>query len=343
MPRATVLLIDPVFQDAPDVERAVWGDDVEAIAFRPTVARDAPIPRELLARADVVMSCRSRHRIGADAVAAMTRAKLVVQVGVGFNHIDVEACGRAGIPVSNTPDYGTREVADHALALTLTLMRGTAAYDRRIRESSEGWSTFDLGLSTVRRLSGLTFGVVGLGRIGLAAAQRAKAFEFAIAFHDPHLPPGAELSLGFTRFKRLDDLLAVSDVVSVHCPQGRRDHGPDRDGRDRRHEARRGADQHRARRHRRSRRGRGGAALRPSRGRGPRRAPRRAAGRRAPAHPRLARGRAVARGPADHHAACRVLHAESLFDMRRLSALAVHEFLTEGTVRSLVNGAVLTR
>ena len=343
MPRATVLLIDPVFQDAPDVERAVWGDDVEAIAFRPTVARDAPIPHELLARADVVMSCRSRHRIGADAVAAMTRAKLVVQVGVGFNHIDVEACGRAGIPVSNTPDYGTREVADHALALTLTLMRGTAAYDRRIRESSEGWSTFDLGLSTVRRLSGLTFGVVGLGRIGLAAAQRAKAFEFAIAFHDPHLPPGAELSLGFTRFKRLDDLLAVSDVVSVHCPQdaatmgliGTAAIGAMKPGAVLINTARGGiVDLDAVEAGLRS--GHLGAAgldvlpVEPPDG----------------AHPLIRAWRAgepwlAGRLIITPHAA--FFTPESLFDMRRLSALAVHEFLTEGTVRSLVNGAVLAR
>jgi lactate dehydrogenase-like 2-hydroxyacid dehydrogenase len=143
---------------------------------------------------------------------------LIVQAGVGFNHIDLEACAKAGIPVCNTPDYGTREVADHAIALMLSLIRGTSTYDMRLRTRPETWSTFALGLPPVRRLKGQVFGVVGLGRIGLAAALRAKAFELDIVFYDPYLPPGAELSLGFRRARTRDELLKQADIVSLHCP-----------------------------------------------------------------------------------------------------------------------------
>jgi phosphoglycerate dehydrogenase-like enzyme len=70
----------------------------------------------------------------------------------------------------------------------------------------------------VRRLRGRVFGVVGLGRIGLAAPQRARAFQLDVAFYDPYLPAGTELSTGFRRMKTLAALLGESDIVSLHCP-----------------------------------------------------------------------------------------------------------------------------
>ncbi len=218
MTKPVIAILDPVFQHEPDIETGVWGTGVELVIWRPTLQRDEPIPTSVLASADVVMNCRSRHKIDAGAIAAMARAKLVVQVGVGFNHIDIEACSRAGIPVCNTPDYGTREVADHAIALVLNLMRGISTYDSRIKQHIAAWSTSDLALPPVRRIKGQVFGVIGLGRIGLAAANRAKAFEFDVAFYDPYLPAGTEFAVGFRRCKTLQELLGQSDVVSIHCP-----------------------------------------------------------------------------------------------------------------------------
>jgi len=83
------------------------------------------------------------------------------------------------------------------------------------------WATRELALPPVRRLRGLVFGVVGLGRIGLAAALRARAFGLEVAFHDPYPPPGAELSTGFRRHRALADLLSEADIVSIHCPTTR--------------------------------------------------------------------------------------------------------------------------
>jgi lactate dehydrogenase-like 2-hydroxyacid dehydrogenase len=216
MTLSSVLVIDPSFAGEPEIERSVLGDRVAVEVWRPR--GDELVPHDLIGRFDAVMNCRSRHRITAASVAAMTKARLVVQSGVGFNHIDVAACAAAGIPVCNTPDYGTREVADHAIALMLTLIRGTAAFDARLRTRPETWSTFALALPPIRRLGDLTFGVIGLGRIGLAAARRARAFDLTVAFHDPHLEPGYELAVGMRRYETLDELLAAADVVSVHCP-----------------------------------------------------------------------------------------------------------------------------
>ncbi len=175
--------------------------------------------------ADAIVNCRSRHGLPAACVAAMDRAKIVVQAGVGFNHIDIEACARRGIPVCNTPDYGTMEVADHTVALALTLIRGTAAYDERLRTRDGAWSTLALPLPPVRRLSGLVFGIVGLGRIGTAVARRMQPFGLRIVFYDPFVPPGQELALGLDRAPTLPALLAAADVLSLHCPLTRRTRG----------------------------------------------------------------------------------------------------------------------
>jgi lactate dehydrogenase-like 2-hydroxyacid dehydrogenase len=210
-----IAIIDPQFAEDADVERAVAGPDIAFDVLRPG---DAEVSPQALRRADAVVNCRSRHRLPAHLVDALERARIVVQAGVGFNHIDVAACARRGIPVCNTPDYGTREVADHALALILSLTRGIAAYDDRLRRRAEAWSTLSLPVPPIRRLAGQVLGVVGLGRIGTALARRATALELDVVFHDPYLPPGHELGLGLRRAATLQDLLGQSDILSLHCP-----------------------------------------------------------------------------------------------------------------------------
>jgi lactate dehydrogenase-like 2-hydroxyacid dehydrogenase len=211
-----VLIIDPQFDGHPEIEAAVMGDGTVFEIARPDAAGHVfAAPFET---ADAVVNCRSRHRIPASLVARLDRARVVVQAGVGFNHIDLEACAARGIAVCNTPDYGTREVADHAIGLMLALLRGIPTHDARLRLEPGSWTTEALRLRPVRRLSSLTFGVVGLGRIGMAAALRARAFGMAVAFHDPHQAPGVELALGFTRAASLHALLGMADVVSLHCP-----------------------------------------------------------------------------------------------------------------------------
>ena len=210
-----VLIIDPQFEDDPDIEREVAGEGVTFDIVRPGLGE---VPAEPLRKADAVVNCRSRHRLPAHLVAEMRRAKVVVQAGVGFNHIDIEECARRGIPVCNTPDYCSLEVADHTLGLLLALTRGTTAYHNRLLRRDDAWSTAKLPMPAVRRMRGRVFGIVGLGRIGLAVAARARAFGMEVAFHDPYLPDGIEHSLGYRRTVTLDDLLARSDVVSLHCP-----------------------------------------------------------------------------------------------------------------------------
>ena len=142
--------------------------------------------------------------------------RIVCRLGVGYDIIDTEAAARRGIPVCNVPDYGTTEVADHAIALTLALVRGIVRYNDAFRDDPEaGWNFRHA--PAVARLGELTFGVVGLGRIGTAAALRAKALGMTAAGYDPHVPSGYELALGIGRTRTLAELLGRSDIVSVHC------------------------------------------------------------------------------------------------------------------------------
>lgn len=157
-------------------------------------------------------------------IAKMKRCRIHVRPAVGFDNIDIARWGRHGIPVCNTPDYGTMEVADHAMALMLTLMKSIAFHDERLRQDPKGnWMP---ALNPFgKRLSICTFGIVGLGRIGTAAALRAKAFGMHVVFYDPYKPNGSDLALGIRRADTLAELMAQSDVVSVHAPSSEETRG----------------------------------------------------------------------------------------------------------------------
>ncbi|MEO1103500.1 MAG: C-terminal binding protein [Pseudomonadota bacterium] len=209
-----ILIVDPQFEGPADIERAAAGPEPTITIWQ--TPQSGPVPTEVFAACDALINCRSRHPVTAEVVAKMPRCRIVAQAGVGFNHIDLEACTARGIPVCNTPDYGTTEVADHALALALDLTRGISAYDAKLRARAMGWQARDL--KTIRRLRGASFGVLGMGRIGTAAALRAKAFETEVAFCDPYLAPGIEKAFGFRREASAEALLASCDIVSVHTP-----------------------------------------------------------------------------------------------------------------------------
>lgn len=189
--------------------------DVELIIHKTPADPTGVLPLDLCRSVDAVVNYSPTKNLGTPA-SAFERCRIAVRSGVGFDNLDTEGFGRLGVPVCNVPDYGTTEVADHALALMLALLRGTASYDEALRSREGGW---DFGVAPlIRRLRGATFGVVGLGRIGLAAARRAAAFDMRIVFFDPYLSNGVELSTGYDRVHSLADLMAQSDVVSIHAP-----------------------------------------------------------------------------------------------------------------------------
>jgi phosphoglycerate dehydrogenase-like enzyme len=152
-------------------------------------------------------------RLSDAALATADRCVGIVRAGVGFNNIDIEAAAARGIVVCNVPDYGTEDVADHALMLLLALARRLLPCDAAIRAG--GWD-----YSRARpapRMRDKTLGLVGCGRIGSATALRAKAMGLDILFHDPLAAPGLEKALGIRRAETLEELLRTSDFVSLHC------------------------------------------------------------------------------------------------------------------------------
>lgn len=147
----------------------------------------------------------------------MEKCRIFVTPKVGFDNIDVKAWAEIGIPVCNVPDYGTQEVADHAMALALSLMKGITFHTRELKKDPRGlWRP---ALNPYgKRLSVCVFGIVGLGRIGTAVALRAKAFGMDVVMYDPYRENGAELSLGIRRAQSLEEVFGQSDVVSLHLP-----------------------------------------------------------------------------------------------------------------------------
>ncbi len=194
-------------------ERRIFGPDARI------VMRDTAVLSELTdedcAAAEGLMIFR-QFVTEAD-LARMTRLRAIVRMGVGYDRIDRAAAAARHVTVCNVPDYGTTEVADHAIAMTLALRRGLLMhYDRQRHDPPDAWAAKPNPL--LRRTGAQTFGVVGLGRIGTAAVLRAKALGFKAVFFDPHRPNGAELALGIARADTLDALLRQSDVLSVHAP-----------------------------------------------------------------------------------------------------------------------------
>lgn len=192
------------------VERQVVGDAAQVKRF--LCSSDADFHDEIC-QADVLIVWHNTP-VSEAGLAKLRRCKALIRNGVGFDSVDIDAARRLGIPVCNVPDYGTEEVADHAIALTMALCRQLMPLDQEAK--SLGWVI--RVQPKLRRLRELVFGVVGLGRIGTATALRAKSLGFQVWFYDPYLPNGVDKAVGVARAKSLDELLALSDVLSIHCP-----------------------------------------------------------------------------------------------------------------------------
>ena len=217
-PRPLVLLLDSgdAAVEAEALRRAVAGGgcDVRALALRSAGAAAA---HPLLPLADAVLVWHTL-RVDAALVARLPRARALVRVGVGYDNVDLAACGAAGLPVVNVPAYGTEEVADHAMGLLLDLFRRTpwAAASARAGVAATG-SDGCAAAAGARRLRGCVLGLLGCGRIGTAVALRAKAFGLDVVFFDPAAPAGREKALGVRRADSVLALARQADALSCHC------------------------------------------------------------------------------------------------------------------------------
>jgi D-3-phosphoglycerate dehydrogenase / 2-oxoglutarate reductase len=175
--------------------------------FRLTVA-DCHTEDEVLAVAAGADAVICQYAPITDRVlAGLPRCRVVVRYGVGYDNIDAEAAAARGIWVANVPDYGVEEVAGHALALSLNLLRGIDRLARRVRDGEWDYRA----VRPLRRISELTLGVIGHGRIGATYARMASALGARVLICDERTIAGRDQV-------PLPDLLAAADLVSLHVP-----------------------------------------------------------------------------------------------------------------------------
>lgn len=220
MTTATVLYSENNYPDD-SVERRIYGPDVRVI-FPKTSTSLADLSDEDCAVAQGLMILR--YKVNANDLKRFPRLRAICRMGVGYDNLDRVAAADRQIMILNVPDYGTTEVADHAMALALSLRRGLLLHHETQRATPPAvWRYIDDPL--LRRSSVQTFGLVGMGRIATAVALRAKAFGFRVIFYDPYVPNGVELGLGIDRAATLQELLSQTDTLSIHTPLTRETRG----------------------------------------------------------------------------------------------------------------------
>ncbi len=204
-PAPRVLLTVPL---ASDLMSILGGAEIVQVTERAEL-------EALLPSADALV-CLLSDRLDAPTIARGTRLRVIANYAVGFDNVDVNEATRRGVVVCNTPDVLTDATADLTMALLLAAARRLPEGEAMVRTGAwVGWSPEQmLGAD----LAGKTVGLIGFGRIGQAVARRARGFGLRVIYHARSRAPGdVETPLEAARVE-LNELLAVSDFVSLHCP-----------------------------------------------------------------------------------------------------------------------------
>ena len=168
--------------------------------------------REAVAATEGII-LRTNVTVSADIIAAAPHLKIIARTGAGVDNVDIAAATARGILVCNTPTANNISVAEHTVALILSLAKDLPAMDRAVR--SGNWKLRNSGRPM--ELAGKTLGLVGMGRIGSAVARKCRdGFGMNIRAHDPYAPPA--LRGEFTFSGSLEALFGESDFISLHCP-----------------------------------------------------------------------------------------------------------------------------
>ena len=208
MPRTLIAVTDSPFPSLDPAKAALKRVDPELrMAKSPSADDILAVARD----ADAVLVTYAK--LPGDLLRELKRCKVIGRFGLGVDNIDIPAAGALGITVTYVPDYCMQEVSDHAMALLLSLVRKVPLSNKLVQ--SGRWEVPPV--VPIHRLSGRVFGLVGFGNIPRTLAPKAKAFGLRVVTHDPYVPAdvlgkaGVE-SVGF------DELLAMSDFVSIHAP-----------------------------------------------------------------------------------------------------------------------------
>ena len=204
MARFKVVVSDQVFPSV-DIERNLLsGIDAELVV----ATGDSDEVLKVAGDADAILNTYLPWP--ADSIARLENCKIIARYGIGFDNVDLDAARTAGIVVTNVPDYSVEEVAVHTLGLILAMVRKLFDAERLVREG--GWAI--RSLQPIHRFSELSVGLFGYGRIARKLAAPIRELGAEIVVHDPYLQPGPDLP----KLVGLDELLATSDLVSIHAP-----------------------------------------------------------------------------------------------------------------------------
>ena len=152
-------------------------------------------------------------RVGRETIQRMKQCKVIARYGVGVDIVDVDAATERGILVTNVQDYCTEEVADHSIALWLTLVRKLFRYDKATRSGVWNWQTG----APVFRIRGRVMGIVSFGKIGQAIAERARGFGVELMVYDPYISQSSIEKMGCCPGNK-ETLIRVSDFLMMQAP-----------------------------------------------------------------------------------------------------------------------------
>lgn len=203
-----VAITDYVFPSL-NPERAVL--QPLGVELRPKQCRSEEEITALAQDADAVLNCYAK--MTAPVIEKLNRCKIIARYGIGVDNVDLAAANKARILVTNVPDYCVDEVSDHALALMLALARKIVSADTAVKGGA--WNV--TAHAEIRRLRGLTLGLIGFGKIAKALASKAQPLGMNLLVYDPYLDP-ANISRHGAEAANLERLLAEADAISIHVP-----------------------------------------------------------------------------------------------------------------------------
>ena len=177
------------------------------------------IPEDICKRT-VTLITGSECRVDSSFLSRCALLKLVVVLGPSYTDIDLEYASQIGVIVCNVPDVGIEEIADSTFSLILSLYRQTAFLHSAVQAKTHCKKREGIYpvVKNARRIRGKTLGLIGLGKIGIAVAQRAKVFGFNVIFYDPSTSEGLEIAVGgLQRVDTITEVLKMSDCISLHC------------------------------------------------------------------------------------------------------------------------------
>ena len=211
MPKAKVFITHPLYPDARNLLQSCCDCEFWSKPERPT--REELLSR-LKDREGLV--CLLTERVGEDVLRAGQKLRIVANVAVGYDNIDVPACSKRGVVITNTPGVLDETTADFAWTLMMAVARRVVEADHYVRAGN--WQGFDFDQFCGTDVWGKTLGVVGFGRIGRAVARRAAGFAMKVIYNSKSRAPTAVENELHAEYRDLNTLLAEADFVTLHVP-----------------------------------------------------------------------------------------------------------------------------